>query len=71
MLSLICVGACFFDFVDILRYTIMAIFSCLKNLTAYKEGKQRGERSRKEGESKEEGRRERKSKDGRSFINCL
>lgn len=55
MLSLICVGACFFDFVDILRYTIMAIFSCLKNLTAYKEGKQRGERSRKEGERKEEG----------------
>lgn len=58
MLSLICVGACFCDFVDIFRYTIMIIFSCLQNLTAYKEGKQRGERGRKEGERKEEGRRE-------------
>lgn len=60
MLSLICVGACFFDFVDILRYTIIAIFSCLKNLTAYKEGKQRGkEAEKREREKKKEEERER------------
>lgn len=58
MLSLICVGACFCDFVDIFRYTIMVIFSCLKkNLTAYK-GKTEWGKRQKRGREEREGRRE-------------